>query len=160
MPQPDALFLEHMLQALNRIEELLVQTTRDEFDGDWVVQDALIRELEIVGEAAGRVSSDLAQSHPEIPWKEITGLRHKLIHDYFTVDLGIVWRTAAHEAAEVRPLIEKALEALRRWESLSRFRSPGNARFPRGPSVLAFALDLSGSILNTTGPALRDLAGR
>ena len=73
MPQPDALFLEHMLQALDRIEELLGQTTRDEFDGDWVVQDALIRELEIVGEAAGRVSSDLAQSHPEIPWGEPIG---------------------------------------------------------------------------------------
>ena len=64
-------------------------------------------------EAAGRVSSDLAQSHPEIPWKEITGLRHKLIHDYFTVDLGIVWKTAEQEAAEVRPFIEKALEALK-----------------------------------------------
>ena len=114
MSQPDTLFLEHMLQALDRIEELLARTTREEFDEDWVVQDALIRELEIVGEAAGRVSSDLAQSHPEIPWKEITGLRHKLVHDYFTVDLGIVWKTAAHEAAEVRPLIEKALEALRR----------------------------------------------
>ena len=114
MSQPDTLFLEHMLQALDRIEELLARTTREEFDEDWVVQDALIRELEIVGEAAGRVSSDLARSHPDIPWKEITGLRHKLIHDYFTVDLGIVWKTAAHEAAEVRPLIEQALEALRR----------------------------------------------
>ena len=113
MPQPDTLFLEHMLQAFNRIEELLARTTREQFDGDWVIQDALIRELEIVGEAAGRVTSDLARSHPEIPWKEITGLRHKLIHDYFTVDLGIVWKTATEEAAEVRPLIEKALEALR-----------------------------------------------
>jgi len=114
MPQPDALFLEHMLQALNRIEELLARTIREEFDKDWVVQDALIRELEIIGEAAGRVSPDLVRSYPEIPWKEITGLRHKLIHDYFTVDLGIVWKTAAQEAAEVRPLIERALEALRR----------------------------------------------
>jgi uncharacterized protein with HEPN domain len=103
-----------MLQALHRIEELLARTTRERFDEDWVVQNALIRELEILGEAAGRVSSDLARSQPEIPWKEITGLRHKLIHDYFTVDLGIVWKTAAHEAAEVRPLIEKALETFRR----------------------------------------------
>lgn len=113
MPQPDALFLEHMLQALDRIEEPLARTTREEFDEDWVIQDALIRELEIVGEAAGRVSTQLARSHPQIPWKEITGLRHKLMHDYFTVDLGIVWKTAVHEAAEVRPLLEKALEALR-----------------------------------------------
>jgi len=113
MPQPDSLLLEHMLQALDRIEELLARTTRGEFERDWVVQDALIRELEIIGEAAGRVSFDLAQAHPEVPWKEITGLRHKLIHDYFAVDLGIVWKTAEKEAAEVRPLIEKALEALK-----------------------------------------------
>ena len=113
MPLPDSLFLEHMLQALDRIEELLGRTTREEFEGDWVVQDALIRQLEIIGEAAGRVSSDLAQSHPEVPWKEITGLRHKLIHDYFAVDLGIVWKTAEEEAVEVRPMIEQALEALK-----------------------------------------------
>ena len=48
------------------------------------------------------MSSDLAQSYPEIPRKEITGLRHKLIHDYFTVDLGIVWKTATHEG-QLRP---------------------------------------------------------
>ena len=91
MPQPDTLFLGHMLQALDRIKELLARTTREEFDGDWVVQDALIRELEIVGEAAGRVTPELARTHPEIPWK-----------------------TAAEEASEVRPLIERALEVLRR----------------------------------------------
>jgi len=113
MPQPDYLFLEHMLQALSRIEELLTRTDREEFDRDWVVQDALIRELEIIGEAAGRISPELYRSHPEVPWKEITGLRHKLIHDYFTVDLGIVWTTATKDAAEVRPHIEKALEILK-----------------------------------------------
>ena len=113
MPQPDHLFLEHMLQAFDRIEELLNRTVREDFDRDWVVQDALIRELEIIGEAAGRVSPDLSRSYPEVPWKEITGLRHKLIHDYFTVDLGIVWTTATRDAAEVRPHIEKALEALK-----------------------------------------------
>jgi len=78
-----------------------------------VVQDALIRELEIIGEAAGRVSPDLSQAYPEIPWKEITGLRHKLIHDYFSVDLGIVWTTATKDVAEVRPLIEAVLQALK-----------------------------------------------
>lgn len=114
MPQPDSLFLEHILQSLDRIEELLARISREEFDRDWVVQDALIRELEIIGEAAGRISSDLARSHPEIPWKEITGLRHKLIHDYFAVDLEIVWRTGTQEAADLRPWVERALEGLRR----------------------------------------------
>ncbi len=113
MPQPDSLFLEHILQSLDRIEELLTRTSREEFERDWVVQDALIRELEIVGEAAGRITSDLARCHPEIPWKEITGLRHKLIHDYFAVDLEIVWRTATEEASGLRPLVERALARLK-----------------------------------------------
>ena len=102
-----------MIAALDRIEELLARTDRDEFDRDWVVQDALIRELEILGEAAGRVSDELVQSHAEIPWREITGLRHKLIHDYFTVDLGVVWSTATEDASGVRPLIQDALNVLK-----------------------------------------------
>ena len=112
MPQPDSLFLEHMVAALDRIEELVAKANRSAFDEDWVIQDALMRELEILGEAAGRVSKQFVQSHPEIPWREITGLRHKLIHDYFTVDLGVVWRTATEDAAGIRPLIESALRAL------------------------------------------------
>ena len=113
MPQPDTLFLEHMAAALDRIKELVDRIDRQEFDTDWVVQDALIRELEIVGEAAGRISTELVQSHPEIPWREITGIRHKLIHDYFTVDLGVVWSTATEDAPSVRPLIPNAIKVLR-----------------------------------------------
>ena len=113
MPQPDSLFLEHMIQALDRIEELVNRTDREAFDQDWVLQNALIREREIIGEAAGRVSPDLSEEYSEIPWKEITGLRHKLIHDYFSVDLGIVWTTATKDVAEIRPLIDAALRALK-----------------------------------------------
>jgi uncharacterized protein with HEPN domain len=114
MPPPDAVFLGHMLDALDRIAELVARTDQEAFDSDWVVQDALIRELEVLGEAAGRVSPEFVARHPEIPWREITGIRHKLIHDYFVVDLGIVWRTATVNVPEVAPLVRAAAASLHR----------------------------------------------
>ena len=111
MRPPDALFIHHMLAAIGRVAELLTRIDRQTFDRDWVVQDAVIRELEVLGEAAGRVSAGFVKAHAEIPWREITGLRHKLIHDYFVVDLGIVWRTATMNLPEVAPLLKAAAGA-------------------------------------------------
>ena len=107
MPLPDVVFLRHMLDAIDRVGDAVSRTTDDHFKADWVIQDAIIRELQIVGEAAGRVTRELAGSHPEIPWTEITGLRHKLVHDYFVVDLDVVWETATVDVPAVRSHIAK-----------------------------------------------------
>ena len=112
MAAPNGLFLGHMLTAMDRIVELVGRTEPEAFHGDWILQDAVMRELEVLGEAAGRVSPDFVRAHPEIPWQEITGLRHKLIHDYFEVDLGIVWRTATVNVPEVLPLIRAAAKGV------------------------------------------------
>lgn len=112
MPPRDAAFLGHMLSAVARLSDLVTRTKQDAFHQDWILQDAVIRELEVLGEAAGRVSADFVQAHPEIPWREITGIRHKLIHDYFVVDLDIVWTTAAVNVPEVDPLIRAAAATL------------------------------------------------
>ncbi len=108
MQPRDAVFLGHMLGAMDRLSELLARIDRNTFGRDWVVQDAVIRELEVFGEAAGRISPEFAAAHPEIPWREITGIRHKLIHGYFAVDLGIVWSTATVNVPEVEPLLRAA----------------------------------------------------
>ncbi len=105
MTPPDALFLRHMLEAVDRVMEVTAKTTKDQFLGDWIIQDALIRELEVLGEAAGRVAHEVTSQHTEIPWREITGLRHKLIHDYFVVALDVVWDTATVDVPEIRPLL-------------------------------------------------------
>jgi uncharacterized protein with HEPN domain len=112
MPAPDRVFLGHMLGAAHRVVELVDRTDEADFLSDWVLQDALMRELEILGEAAGRVSKEFSSAHPEIPWREITGLRHKLIHDYFEVDLDVVWGTATKNVPEVLPHIERAADEL------------------------------------------------
>jgi uncharacterized protein with HEPN domain len=113
MPPPDVLFLGHMLAAVERILEVVARTDRETFDRDWVIQDAVIRELEVIGEAAGRISEEFISNHPEIPWREITGMRHKLIHDYFVVDLNVVWTTATANVPAVAPLLKAAAETLR-----------------------------------------------
>jgi uncharacterized protein with HEPN domain len=110
MTQPDELYLRHMLDAMDRVIELTQRTSFEEFELDWVVQDALLHELQVVGEAAGRVSKGLADAHPLVPWRKITGLRHKIVHEYFVVDLQVVWDTATLDVPEVRPLLADLLK--------------------------------------------------
>lgn len=99
-----------MAASIDRIAEFVNRTERAAFDDDWMLQNAVIRELEILGEAAGRLSSSYVTAHPEIPWAEITGLRHKLIHDYFEVDLDIVWRTATVNVPQIASFVSSAAE--------------------------------------------------
>jgi uncharacterized protein with HEPN domain len=97
MTKSDSLFLSHMLRAIDRLVEIAAKTDFGDFESDWVIQNAVMRELEIVGEAAGRLSTTLTEANPDIPWRQVTALRHKLIHDYFEVDIDIVWQTADRE---------------------------------------------------------------
>jgi uncharacterized protein with HEPN domain len=112
MPLRDTAFLDHMVVAMERIAQLIARTNRETFDSDWVIQNAIIREMEILGEAAGRISREFTEAHAEIPWREITSMRNKLIHDYFVVDLGIVWHTATVDVPEIAPRIRIAARSL------------------------------------------------
>lgn len=102
-----------MISAMERISDSTSRVEPAAFESDWVLQNAVIRELEILGEAAGRISRPFVDAHPEIPWKEITGLRHKLIHDYFAVDVAVVWRTATVNVPQVFPLVVAARDSLK-----------------------------------------------
>lgn len=104
MERSDLPYVEHMLDAIERIESYLTGVDRETFDKDPILQDALVRQLEVLGEAAGRVSPERTSQHTEIPWSKITGMRHKLIHDYFVVDLDVVW-TSAIEDVPLKPLL-------------------------------------------------------
>jgi len=73
------------------------------------IRDAVIRNLEIIGEAARHLSEDLRARHPEIPWMRIAGLRDVLIHEYFGVRMDRVWRVVEHRLTELKRLVESML---------------------------------------------------
>jgi len=86
----DRAYLFHIRDAIMRIEEYS-RVGREEFLRTPHWQDAVIRQLEIIGEASKRLSPDVRATHPEVPWRRICGLRDVLIHDYMSVDLEAVW---------------------------------------------------------------------
>lgn len=90
-------FLYDIREAISRIEEYTSVMTYEDFLNDLKTQDAVIRNLEIVGEATKNLSFEFRNKYEYIPWKEMAGLRDKLIHQYFGVNIDIVWDIAINE---------------------------------------------------------------
>lgn len=101
-----------MLDAVERPQRYVEGVDREVFETDEVLQDAVIRQLEILGEAASRVSDGIRDSVPGIPWHKVIGTRHRLIHGYMSVDLDVVWHTATHHVPRLRSELEVAIEGL------------------------------------------------
>jgi uncharacterized protein with HEPN domain len=79
----------------------------EEFKANELVQDAIIRNIEIIGEASKKISKNTKQTYYKIPWKEIAGMRDKLIHDYLGVDVKVVWETIHHDIPMLEELISE-----------------------------------------------------
>jgi uncharacterized protein with HEPN domain len=107
----DQLYLRHILEAIEKIESY-ISVGRDVFMTTTHWQDAVIRQLEIIGEATKRLSQDLRSRHYEIPWRRIAGLRDVLIHDYMGVDLSAVWEITQRELPALKKAIQIILERL------------------------------------------------
>jgi len=104
----DIIRLRHMLDHAKEAAELIGARKREDLESDRVLSLALVRLLEIMGEAAGRIPDRLRARHPDIPWSQIIGLRNRLIHGYDAVDMDILWQILTDD---VPPLIE-ALRAI------------------------------------------------
>jgi uncharacterized protein with HEPN domain len=97
-----------MLEAAEKVASFISGMTEEQFLADEKTQYAVVRGLEVIGEAAKKVAPDLRREQPQIPWREVVGMRDKLIHDYFGVNVAVVWRTATEDA----PTIAAALRAI------------------------------------------------
>ena len=95
-----------ILEAAEKIRTR-VQRGRDRFDDDEDLQIVLTHLIQIIGEAATRLSPELIDGNPQIPWRRITGMRHRVVNDYFAIDLDILWAAAANEAPRLAEEIRK-----------------------------------------------------
>lgn len=105
--------LRHMLDAAREVRSFVVGATRADLDRDRKLALALQKSLETIGEAASKVAPDTRTKLPQLPWPKIVGMRHRLVHAYFTVDLDEVWRVSVEEMA---PLVEALGAFLPPWE--------------------------------------------
>lgn len=97
-------YLDHILDAIRRIEEYTAEVDEVGFLGNTMIQDAVLRNIEIIGEAARnieRAAPDYAAQHPEVPWTVIYTMRNRIAHGYFKVDLEIVWNTVKRDLPDL-----------------------------------------------------------
>ncbi|HJT21869.1 MAG TPA: DUF86 domain-containing protein [Nitrospira sp.] len=107
----DRIYLLHVRDALQQIQEYTV-AGKESFFADRKTQDAVVRNLEIIGEAIKRVSASLKEAHPDVSWRPIAGMRDKLIHDYFGIDLKLVWDVIERDLPNFRLKVVQLLEYL------------------------------------------------
>ena len=108
--QHDLIRLQHMLDAGKDALQFAHGRERTHLESDRMLALALIKALEIIGEAASKVSENFKSEHPEIPWPEITGMRNRMIHAYYDVNLDVVWQTIKSDLPDLLKSIEKILK--------------------------------------------------
>lgn len=106
----DYTYLKHIQDAITKIEKYLSDLSYDSFSCNDLIIDAVMKELEIIGEAANNVSDKFRQDNPEIPWRKIIGIRNVLIHEYFGVNKRIIWETCKEDLKELKKSILSALK--------------------------------------------------
>lgn len=106
------LYLKDILEAMEAIEKFMEGVDFDKFQIDDKTSSAVVRKLEIIGEAAKQVPDYITQKYPEIPWKEMAGMRDRLTHFYFGIDYKLVWITVKERIPQIIPLIKNILSEI------------------------------------------------
>ena len=102
-------YVEDIADAMEKAEILLEGVTYDQFEADFRINFAVVRALEIVGEATKRLPMTLRDEYPNIPWKQMAGMRDRIIHGYDTVDMEIVWDVVKQDIPHIKPQIQQIL---------------------------------------------------
>lgn len=102
--------LYHMLDAINDIVDFSENKNRIDLENDKMLSYSLIHLLELIGEAANGISSEFQNNYSSIPWKAIIGMRNRLIHGYFDIDLDIVWKTVNEDIPKLKKEVEKVIK--------------------------------------------------
>jgi uncharacterized protein with HEPN domain len=111
MLKDDLIRMHHMLDAAREAMSFASQKTRSDFDGDRMLVLSIIKAIEIIGEAAVKVTQETKEKYPEIPWPQIVAMRNRLIHVYFDVDLDRVWDTITDDLPPLITVLEKIISS-------------------------------------------------
>ncbi len=103
-------YIDDILNAMDQAEIFVAEMSYEQFENDLRTIYAVTRALEIVGEAARRLAPDFRDLYPDIPWKDMAGMRDRIIHGYDMVDLRIVWDVVKKDIPQIRPLIQRILD--------------------------------------------------
>jgi uncharacterized protein with HEPN domain len=109
MRRQDEIRLRHMLDAVREAMSFARHRTRQDLDADRMLVLAVVKDIEIIGEAANSISQETRARLRHIPWRDIVGMRNRLIHAYFDVDLDVVWQTVTSDLPALEPLLVDAL---------------------------------------------------
>ena len=104
----DRPYIDHILQAITKIKKYTANLTLAKFENDELIQDAVIRNIEIIGEATKKLSKEFKKVHSDIPWRAMSVMRDKLVHEYVGVDFDVVWETIKEDI----PILEDFLKDL------------------------------------------------
>jgi len=107
--RPINLLLNDIRQAIDRIEQYIKNLSFDAFSNDQKSVDAVVRNLEIIGEAASRLPDEFKEKYSEIEWYKVIGLRHRIVHEYFGIDIEIIWQILQKDLTELRQKITRIM---------------------------------------------------
>lgn len=114
-------YLEDILEAVKSIEEFIQGMTVDEFISDKKTKYAVVRSLEVIGEAAKNIPESVKVQYPDVPWKDMAGMRDKVIHYYFGVDYKVVWKTIEEDVPFIKPILLGMLNSIDRRDADENF---------------------------------------
>ena len=110
MKRTHRLYLNDINEAIERIQGYVKDLTFEEFSKNMLVIDAVVRNFEIIGEATKHIPTEIKKDYPLIKWKEMAGMRDKLAHEYFGVNIEILWKTAKNRLPTLKPLVNELLK--------------------------------------------------
>ncbi|REL37991.1 DUF86 domain-containing protein [Rhodohalobacter sp. SW132] len=108
--KPDV-YLQDIVQSIEHIQRFLDGVSEDEFYENVEKQDAVLRRLEIIGEAVKHLPEEIRETHPDIPWRQIAGMRDVIIHEYFGITLEMVWVVATEDILDLKTKVEEIIES-------------------------------------------------
>lgn len=112
----DQVRLQHIIDSIREALEYIAESDRASFCGNRLLQHGLVRCIEVIGEASSRLSQSLRDANPHIPWAAIIGMRNRIIHAYYDIDIDLVWKTATEDLPVLLPKVESIIQDLMRPE--------------------------------------------